>query len=111
MVIQIMGTKKCSETQKAIRFFKERRITPHFRDLKEKELSPGEFDNIANRIGVENIIDRGSNAYKDKGLEYMLFDIKEEILENNDLVKTPIVRYERNVTSGYAPEEWKNWLK
>lgn len=111
MIVQIIGTKKCSETKKAIRFFKERRINPHFRDLDEKELSPGEFDNIANKIGVENLLDRDSKAYKERGLEYMLYDTKEEILSNNKLLKTPIVRYERNVSCGYEPEIWKNWIK
>jgi hypothetical protein len=36
MNIQIIGTKKCNETRKAERFFKERRISFHFRDLSEK---------------------------------------------------------------------------
>ena len=111
MIVQIMGTKKCSDTNKALRFFKERRIEPHFRDLTEKELSAGEYDNIVNKIGEVNIIDVDSKAYKEKGLEYMVFDIKEEILANNNLIKTPIVRYERNVTSGYEPNEWKDWVK
>lgn len=111
MVIQIMGTKKCSDTKKAIRFFKERRIEPHFRDLSEKELSSVEFDNISSKIGNDNLLDTHSKAYNDKGLEYMIFDIKEEILANNNLIKTPIVRYERNVTCGYEPNEWKNWVK
>lgn len=111
MVIQIMGTKKCSETKKAIRYFKERRIEPHFRDLNEKELSSGEFDNISIKIGIDNLLDTEGKAYKDKGLEYMVFNTKEEILANNNLVKTPIVRYERKVTCGYEPDEWKNWIK
>lgn len=111
MVIQIMGTKKCSDTKKAMRFFKERRIEPHFRDLNEKELSQKEFDNIANKIGTDNLLDTSSKEYKDKGLEYMVYDTKEEILANNGLIKTPIVRYERNVTCGYEPSEWKKWVK
>ena len=36
MNIQIFGTKKCNDTKKAERFFKERRIKYQFIDLKEK---------------------------------------------------------------------------
>ena len=36
MNIQIFGTKKCNDTKKAERFFKERRIPYQFIDLKEK---------------------------------------------------------------------------
>ena len=38
MNIQIFGTKKCKDTQKAERFFKERKIQFHFRDLTIKGL-------------------------------------------------------------------------
>ncbi len=57
MNIQIIGTKKCKETQKAERFFKERRIPYHFRDLTEKGISKGELENI-NRAIPDRRIDR-----------------------------------------------------
>ena len=38
MNIQIFGTKKCNDTKKAERFFKERRIPYQFINLKEKAL-------------------------------------------------------------------------
>lgn len=39
MNIQIFGTKKCSDTRKAERFFKERGIKYQFIDMKEKGMS------------------------------------------------------------------------
>ncbi len=41
MNIQIFGTKKCNDTKKAERFFKERGIKYHFVDMKEKGMSKG----------------------------------------------------------------------
>jgi len=35
VIIQIFGTKKCRETQKAIRYFKERNIAIQFINLEE----------------------------------------------------------------------------
>lgn len=43
MNIQIFGTKKCNDTKKAERFFKERGIKYQFIDMKEKGMSKGEF--------------------------------------------------------------------
>ena len=43
MNIQIFGTKKCNDTKKAERFFKERGIKFQFIDMKEKGMSKGEF--------------------------------------------------------------------
>ena len=49
MNIQIFGTKKCNDTKKAERFFKERGIKYQFVDMKEKGMSKGEFNSVAQR--------------------------------------------------------------
>ena len=41
MNVQIFGTKKCNDTKKAERFFKERGIKYQFIDMKEKGMSKG----------------------------------------------------------------------
>lgn len=57
MNIQIFGTKKCNETKKAERFFKERGIKYQFVDMKEKGMSKGEFMSVAQvNGGIENMI-------------------------------------------------------
>ena len=43
MNVQISGTKKCNDTKKAERFFKERGLKFQFIDMKEKGMSKGEF--------------------------------------------------------------------
>ncbi|RKX89879.1 MAG: ArsC family transcriptional regulator, partial [Spirochaetes bacterium] len=57
MNIQIIGTKKCNSTKKAVRFFKERNIPFYFVDLNERELSPGELSAITARIPASDLID------------------------------------------------------
>ena len=57
MYIQIFGTKKCNETKKAERFFKERGIKYQFIDMKEKGMSKGEFNSVAQvNGGLENMV-------------------------------------------------------
>ncbi len=109
MNIQIFGTKKCNNTKKAQRFFKERSIQIHFRDLTEKGLAQGELNNISRAIDLEDLIDKESKQYKKRGLQYMVFDIEEELLEDPLLLKTPIVRNGKLATLGYEPEIWKSW--
>lgn len=109
MNIQIFGTKKCNETRKAERYFKERKILFHFRDLNEKGVSKGELDNIKAVIPVETLIDTEGKEYKKQNLQYIKHDIEEALLENSLLFKTPIVRNGRNVTIGYEPDTWKKW--
>ena len=110
MNIQIFGTKKCKDTQKAERFFKERGIQYHFRNLAEKGLSRGEFENIKHAVTIEELFDKESKQFRKRNLEFMVYDPEEELLNDALLFKTPIVRNERLATVGYQPEIWKDWI-
>ncbi|MBI9099153.1 MAG: hypothetical protein JEY91_11780 [Spirochaetaceae bacterium] len=111
MNIQIIGTKKCSDTKKTMRFFKERAVQFHFLDLNEKPLSKGELTKISAKLGKDHIIDTESKEYKNKGLAWMDYDPEQEILENNLLLKTPIVRNGNQITAGFSQKIWTQWIK
>ena len=112
MNIQIFGTKKCNDTKKAERFFKERGIRYQFIDMREKGMSKGELTSVAQANGgLDNMIDQNA---KDKDTLAIIKYIAEEdklnkILENQHVIKTPIVRNGKLSTLGYQPEVWKKW--
>ena len=112
MNIQIFGTKKCSDTRKAERFFKERRIKYQLIDMKEKGMSRGEFNSVKQSVGgIEAMINE--NAKDKEILTLMKYlsdsDREEKLFENQQAIKTPIVRSGRKATVGYCPEIWKEW--
>lgn len=111
MNIQIFGVKKCADTRKAERYFKERRIKYQFIDLNEKGLSKGEMQSVKAAIGLKNMVDTGSREYERLNFGHLITEsVKEEILLNNPkLYKTPIVRNGKAATAGYEPEVWKDW--
>lgn len=111
MNILIYGTKKCSDSRKAERFFKERRIPFHYRDLQEKGIAKGELDNITRKIPIEDLLDREGKEFSKQQLAYKVFSIEEVLLENALLFRTPIVRNGNECTIGYKPEIWKKWLE
>ncbi len=111
MNVQIFGTPKCRDTQKALRFFKERGINPHFVNLIEKNISKGELNNICKKVPIEELIDKKGKEFKKQQLEYKIYDIETEILNNSLLLRTPIVRFENSVTIGLNEDDWKTWLK
>jgi arsenate reductase-like glutaredoxin family protein len=110
-VIQIFGTKKCRDTQKAIRFFKERSIQIHFVDLADKGISPGELRNISRSIPVAELIDREGKQFRKRNLQYMKFNIEDELLDDPLLFKTPIVRFKQKAAIGYRPDIWQEWAR
>jgi arsenate reductase-like glutaredoxin family protein len=111
--IQIFGTKKCNETKKAQRFFKERKIKFQFIDMNVKELSKGELRSVSQALGgLELLLDEKT---KDQEALYLIKYItneqkEEKVLENQQVLKTPIVRDGNRSTVGYEPGIWKSWL-
>lgn len=112
MNIQIFGIKKSFETQKAERYFKERKIKYQFIDLKQKELSKRELDSISAAVGgINNLIDDKSKDYNKLNLgSIRSSEIKGEILlKNTSLYRVPIVRNGKQATIGFEPKIWETW--
>ena len=112
MNIQIFGSKKSSDSRKAERWFKERRIRFQYIDLAEKGLSKGELRSVAQAAGgLEALVDeKAKDAYAVALVQHTPTSMLEGVLlENQQVLRTPIVRNGRQATVGYAPEVWKAW--
>lgn len=112
MNIQIFGTNKCFDTKKAVRFFKERNIKFQMIDLKEKGMSKGEFLSVKQALGgLEAMINPKCKDKDALALIHYISDSEkdEKLLENQQVIKTPVVRNGRQATVGFCPEVWKNW--
>lgn len=83
-----------------------------FIDMKEKGMSKGEFTSVAQvNGGLENMLNvdcKDQDAYA--LIKYTAEEDKlEKILENQQVIKTPIVRNGKQSTIGYQPDVWKGW--
>lgn len=112
MNIQIFGTKKSFDTKKAQRFFKERRIKFQFVDLAEKGLSKGELQSVMRAVGgIEALVDPDARDQDAVALITHLADSQkfDKLLENQQVLRQPVVRNGRQATVGYVPDTWKTW--
>lgn len=112
MNIQIFGTKKCFDTKKAERYFKERRVKYQLIDIKDKGMSKGEYNSVKQAVGgLDVMLDQNCSDKNALALiRYIADEDKEEkVLENQKVLKTPIVRNGKKATIGYLPEIWKDW--
>ncbi len=110
MNIQIFGKQKCFYTQKAERWFKERRIPYQLVRLDKYPMSRGEFDSVCRALGgLDALIDTGARDIA--SLQYLALeeDKIEKLLDNPRLMRTPVVRNGRLATVGYCPDTWAGW--
>lgn len=118
-MIQIFGTNKSFDCKSAQRFFKERRIPFQFIDLKEKEMSAGEFDSVVSAVArdvggraaaIDEMTDTKSKNYA--SLAYLDDSDKEEKLFENQLslMKLPVCRNGKTAaTVGMCEKIWEGW--
>jgi arsenate reductase (glutaredoxin) len=111
MNIQIFGRKKCFDTKKAERYFKERKISFQFIDIDIKGLSKGELNSVKKNIPINDLINEKSKEFKSLNLDKIRsIEMKEEILlKNPKLFKSPIVRNGSSATLGYKKDIWDKW--
>ena len=109
MNVQIFGKKKCFDTKKAERYFKERRIKYQFVDLDRYGMSRRELESVRAAAGLDALIDpRDPDAAL---LQYLASDEArmDKLFEEPWRIRTPVVRNGRQATVGYCPEVWKGW--
>ena len=93
-------------------FFKERGIRFQSVDMKEKGLSKGEFQSVMQAVGrLEAMIDE--NCKYNDTLMLIIYiaaeDKMQKVIENQSVLRLPIVRNGKLATVGYQPDVWKTW--
>ena len=101
------------DTQKAERFFKERRVPYQRVDVLKYGIGRRELESVAAAVGLEALCDSQSKAWRESVLAYT--QNRETILaglvERPALLRLPIVRSGRRATVGVCPEVWETWIR
>lgn len=101
------------DTQKAERFFKERRISYQRVDVLKYGIGRRELESVAAAVGLDGLCDRESKAFRESVIAYTQNreTILSGLLEKPQLLRLPIVRCGRLATVGYCPQVWESWIQ
>ena len=100
------------DTQKAERFFKERRIAYQRVDVLKFGIGKRELESVAAAVGLDALCDKDTKAWRESVLAYTQSrdTIVNGLMEKPQLLKLPIVRNGRLATVGYCPDVWEAWI-
>lgn len=110
MEILLLGHPKSQTTRKARRYFSERGVSFHDRDLRKRGASPGELRRWVDKFGVEGVLDTDSKAYREQGLRYLGADPDawlERLAADPLLLRLPLVRLGNLLSVGDDPDAWQ----
>lgn len=101
------------DTQKAERFFKERRVSYQRVDVLRYGIGKRELENVAAAVGLEALCDRQSKAFRESVIAYTQNRdaILAGLMEKPQLLRLPIVRCGKLATVGVCPDVWTRWLE
>jgi arsenate reductase-like glutaredoxin family protein len=113
-VVQVFGRNDSQSTRRALRFFKERRMSVSFVDVARRPPAPGELRRFSQRHGARAHLDEEGRAYRDAGLAYLRLtddEVLERLLGDPRLLRLPLVRLGQEVTVGVDEEAWRRWQR
>jgi arsenate reductase (glutaredoxin) len=108
--VQVFGREDSADTRAAQRFFRERRVTVHFVDLRRKPMAAGELRRFVERLGAPALADTTSKAWTSAGLGYLRMDdleLVERLLNDQRLLRLPLVRAGNRFAAGRDEAAWK----
>jgi arsenate reductase-like glutaredoxin family protein len=113
-VVQVFGRNDSQSTRRALRFFKERRMSVSFVDVARRPPAPGELRRFSQRHGARALLDEEGRAYRDAGLAYLRLtddEVLERVLADPRLLRLPLVRHGHEVSIGIDEEAWRRWQR
>jgi arsenate reductase-like glutaredoxin family protein len=112
-LIQVFGREDSQETRAALRFFKERRLTVQFVDLRRKPIAAGELRRFTERLGAVALADTTGRAWIEAGLGYIRMtpdELAARLLADQRLLRLPLVRVGNRFAAGRDEAAWKGLL-
>lgn len=111
--VQVFGRVDSRPTQKALRFFQERRVKVSFVNLAQRSMAPAELRRFMDRFGAAALMDPDSRAYREQGLAYLALDpegVSRRLLDDNTLIRLPLVRSGDRLSVGLDEHGWRSLL-
>jgi arsenate reductase (glutaredoxin) len=112
MNVLIYWFKRDFDSQRAERFFKERRVPLQIVDLKKHALGASEAALFARCIGAKALLDRNSMAVRSHPVAYTDDPdlIMDYLVRFPQFLRLPIVRCGNRITVGIDEPVWTQWL-
>lgn len=108
--VQVFGRRDSRATQRALRFFSERRVPVAFVDLARKPMAVGELRRFSQKFGAATLMDRESPRFRALGMAYLSMSDDEtfdRLLADQRLLKLPLTRTGTQLSVGIDEDAWR----
>lgn len=111
-MLHVIGIPNCDKIRKTKKWLEENEVAYEFINLKKEPLSEHEIEELAFKVGLEVLVNKRGTTYRKLGLKDKNLTDKEMIqalLENQSMIKRPVMVFGEAVLVGYDEEAFKNF--
>ena len=112
----VYGIPNCDTTKKALALLKKQNIDFSFHDYKQQGITAKKLEAWCEKMGWENIFNKPSTTWRElceaeqKKVINQATAIK-VMMENNSIIKRPIIEFDKSIVVGFNEEEIKRAIK
>ena len=113
--IIVYGIPNCDTTKKAIAWLKKNNVAFSFHDYKQEGVSKQKLEAWCNDKGWETIFNKRSTTWRELSEAEQKEVINQSaaiklMMENNSIIKRPIIAYNKKLLVGFNEDEFKGLL-
>jgi|AntRauTorcE11898_2_1112593.scaffolds.fasta_scaffold24530_3 Spx/MgsR family transcriptional regulator len=110
----IYGIKNCDTMKKAFTWLDEHEVEYEFRSVKENPLSEEELERFVHYMGIETLLNKRGMTWRKLGLakkeDLTEDDLFEALLDNQTMIKRPLVEMGESVMVGFDEEAFEHFF-
>ncbi len=113
-MLHLLGIKNCNKIRDTKKWLEDHKVDYAFVDVKKDPLNSDELDELRVKVGLDTLINRKGMKWRQLGLkdqnlsEDELFDV---LLENQTMIKRPVLIKDDAVLVGYDEESFEAFVK
>lgn len=112
-MLHIIGIPNCDKIRATKKWLTERGIEFEFIDVKKEPLTLEEIQELEFKVGVDVLVNSRGTTYRNLKIKEQNLtkdELLDVLVENQSMIKRPVLVHEESVLVGYDEEAFENFL-
>ena len=113
-MLYVIGIPNCNTIKKTKTWLESKEVEFEFINVKKEPLTKDELAELEFKVGIDVLVNKRGTTYKKlelKDKELSADEMLDVLVENQSMIKRPVIIYEEAVLVGFDEDSMENFLK
>ena len=113
-MLHIIGVPSCNKIRDTKKWMEAKGVDYEFINVKKEPLTRDELKDLEFKVGLDVLVNNRGTTYRNLKVKDMDLDddqLFDPLLENQSMIKRPVLVFENSVLVGYDEESFETFLK